>query len=82
MTAAFLTVREASRILSVSKSGVYRMVKDRVLPSLRLTRRRIRIPVAAIQRLMDSEIDFSARDDQRFEMANKRVKVGEGTGGM
>jgi hypothetical protein len=31
------------------------MVHDGVLPSLRLTRRRIRIPVAAVQGLLDSE---------------------------
>ncbi len=50
-----LTVRpvEAAAMLSISRSSVYELISSGVLPSVKLGGRMVRIPLAAIRRMVD-----------------------------
>jgi len=46
------TVEEAAKVLGISRSQAYRRVADGTLPSIRFGPRSIRVPVAALARLL------------------------------
>ncbi len=51
--APLLTAREVGKLLNVPLSSVYAMVKDGVLPAVRLGARRIRIPASSVRVLAE-----------------------------
>jgi excisionase family DNA binding protein len=45
-----ITVEQAAQILGISRTSAYLAVRDGILPSARLSARRIGIPTAALRR--------------------------------
>jgi excisionase family DNA binding protein len=56
-----VTVQEAARMLSLSRSTVYELIASGALPSVRVGDRMIRVPVAAIRRMAQPATDEDAR---------------------
>ncbi|MGC8486500.1 MAG: helix-turn-helix domain-containing protein [Candidatus Baltobacteraceae bacterium] len=52
---ATVTVSEAAKILGLSRACCYEAVRSGRIPSLRLSERRIVVPRAALERLLDGE---------------------------
>jgi excisionase family DNA binding protein len=44
---------EAAAMLSISRSSVYELIASGALPSVRVGARMVRVPVAAIRRMVD-----------------------------
>ncbi len=44
---------EAAAMLSISRSSVYELIASGALPSVRIGGRMVRVPVAAIRRMVD-----------------------------
>lgn len=53
----FLRPTEAAEVLGLSRSTVYRLIKDGVLPSVRLGRRGVRVPAALLQEWVAARVD-------------------------
>ena len=56
------TVEEAARALGISRGLAYEMVREGRLPALRLGQRRLIIPRAALEGLLDLAPKFAASD--------------------
>ncbi len=54
---------EAAAMLSISRSSVYELIASGALPSVKVGGRMVRVPVAAIRRIVDEA--QSATDDAR-----------------
>jgi excisionase family DNA binding protein len=55
-----MTVREVAELLSVSTRHVQQLVADRVLPSVKLSRKVTRLPRAAVLRQLGLDLTASA----------------------
>jgi excisionase family DNA binding protein len=47
-----ISVTHAARILGISRSRAYESVRDGIIPSVRLSERRVAVPVAAFRRYL------------------------------
>jgi excisionase family DNA binding protein len=52
---ACLTVEEAAKVCGISRAQAYRRVADGTLPSIRFGPRSIRVPVAALAKLLSDD---------------------------
>ena len=50
-----VTVEEAARILGVGRAAAYEGVRSGRIPSVRVSARRIVVPLAALERLLEGE---------------------------
>ena len=50
-----VSVSEAARLLSISKSTFYRLVQEGKAPAIRVTEKRLIVPVAALQAWLQAQ---------------------------
>ncbi len=49
-----LTPLEASRLLGISRNLTYKLISDGTIPSIKMGEKRIVIPVAALEKMLNS----------------------------
>jgi len=58
---ATLNVPQAAKFLGISRSLTYELVKTGTIPSIRLGEKRIVVPVAALERMLDRAQEHVAK---------------------
>lgn len=61
MQKATLSVPEAAKVLGISRSLLYQLVKTGQIRSLKLGQRRVVIPVSVIEQMLSSEMQEPAK---------------------
>lgn len=50
-----VTVEDAGRLLGISRNLAYQMAKDRMIPTIKLGRRRLLVPMVELEKMLKTD---------------------------